>query len=151
MKLNAEQCLMMLVSGYKASFEDDVYDVVREMNLLCGDNVFDYDLDKDQIILTEMSKSLPHIRFEYDLEHFGGDYSGVGKLMFIPESVILLFVLGLREYQVEEFENGVKRAFEAYTGIDSQHIIQYSDDWFCHDGTEWIESNGYDIGEFNDN
>ena len=73
-------------------------------------------------------EKLPHIRVEYDIDYFGGDYAKIGKFAFIPEALC------------PAVYNTVEEAFEACTGIPRQHVIHYSsDERFFPDGTEWME------------
>lgn len=68
----------------------------------------------------------PHIRVEYDLEYYGGDYSKVGQFAYLHADT------------VEEI--GVEEAFRQATGIDPVHIIHYtSDEFFTAEGEEWVD------------
>lgn len=69
----------------------------------------------------------PHQKVEYDRAYFGGDYSGVGEFVFIPESVI-------------EQLGSVQAAFLEVTGIPAHHIINtYDDERFTSDGGVWAD------------
>ncbi len=56
-----------------------------------------------------------YVRVEYDEEFFGGDYSGVGNFAFVN----LIDINGL---------GSVETAFKQTTGIETIHIIHYSED-----------------------
>ena len=63
----------------------------------------------------------PHIRVEFDLNHWGGDYSHTGDFVFIPQSVYIRY--------------GIDTAFQAITHYNPQHIIQYDEDeLYTYDG-----------------
>lgn len=65
-----------------------------------------------------------HQKVEFDLNYFGGDYSGVGSFVYIPESAV-------------EEHGSIERAFIAVTGHAPQHIINtYDDERFTADGAE---------------
>lgn len=53
----------------------------------------------------------PHASFEYDLEYYGGDYSGVGEFAYVPLRLV--------------DELGPRRAFRQHTGHSPRHIIHY--------------------------
>lgn len=128
MRLNAQDQIEKLVAGYRASLEDDGGFIASEMNSQAGMDIFDYDDETDELVVAEGVDQLPHIRVEYDTEYFGGDYNRVGQFAFIPE--------GLYPFVYET----VEEAFEAYTGINRQHVVHYSsDERFFPDGTEWID------------
>jgi hypothetical protein len=128
MRLNAQDQIDRLVEGYRAALEDDVGFIASEVNSNAGADIFEYDDETDELVIAEGVDQLPHIRVEYDLEYFGGDYNKIGKFEFIPEA-LYPFVY-----------NTVEEAFEAYTGIPKQHVIHYSsDERFFPDGTEWVE------------
>ncbi len=66
----------------------------------------------------------PYIRFEYDLDFWGGDYSDVGDFAYVPAK------------RCEKI--GYERAFTEQTGIDAQHLIHYSpDELYDADGEFW--------------
>lgn len=70
---------------------------------------------------SHMSKLLC-VRFEYDMNYTGGNYSGVGQFAYVP-------IILCKDGNYEE-------AFRQYTGIDPIHIINYStDELFNEDGT----------------
>jgi hypothetical protein len=128
MRLNAQDQIDRLVEGYRAALEDDGGFIASEVNSNAGADIFEYDDETDELVIAEGVDQLPHIRVEYDLEYFGGDYNKIGKFEFIPEA-LYPFVY-----------NTVEEAFEAYTGIPKQHVIHYSsDERFFPDGTEWVE------------
>ena len=128
MRLDAAEQAEKLVAGYRASLEDDGGFIASEMNSQAGMDIFDYDDETDEIVIAEGVEKFPHIRVEYDTEYYGGDYNKVGQFAFIPE--------GLYPFVYPT----VEEAFEAYTGINRQHVIHYSsDERFFPDGTEWID------------
>lgn len=61
-----------------------------------------------------------HIQVEYDLQFWGGDYSGVGQFAYVPATLV--------------DELGVEEAFQAHTGIDPVHIVHYSLDELYTEG-----------------
>jgi len=61
-----------------------------------------------------LNKRQPCIRFEYDRNFFGGDYSDVGNFASVPVSLCAA--------------KGYKEAFESQTGVGRCHIIHYSQD-----------------------
>lgn len=66
------------------------------------------------------------MRFEYDEDYFGGDYTQVGDSKYIP----LWLVNRL----------GCEPAFYAFAELDPVHIItRYEDEWFDVDGGEWLK------------
>jgi hypothetical protein len=68
----------------------------------------------------------PHIRFEYDLDYAGGNYSKVGDFAYVPAELCLRL--------------GDEEAFEQHTGIDRIHIASYCpDELYDEDGNEWEE------------
>ena len=72
----------------------------------------------------------PCFKVEYDKEYYGGNYSKVGELVYIP----LLLVEGEDENEL------VKKAFTYMTELDSVHIVNYNlDEKFDSDGNEWEE------------
>ncbi len=76
--------------------------------------------------LLEPPKVEQYIQVEFDEEFFGGDYSGVGNFAFVK----LIDVNGL---------GSVEAAFKQTTGIETIHIIHYSED-------ELYDANGHLMG-----
>lgn len=127
MRLDARETIDKLVEGYRASLEDGGDFIESEFNSQCGADLFEYDHEADELVLREDLENHPHYRVEYDLDYWGGDYHKVGQFAFIPEGM---------EFAL----NSVEEAFEKLTGIDRQHIIQYSIfERFRPDGMEFQE------------
>jgi hypothetical protein len=84
--------------------------------------------DSEEGYLTIKAKKLsgtydkePHIQVEYDLDYWGGEYSGCGDFAYIPSSI----------YQGRT----LNEAFELVTGFSPEHIIHYSsDEDYTYDG-----------------
>lgn len=57
----------------------------------------------------------PHIQVEYDEDFWGGDYDGVGDLIYVKMS------------EADRL-GSVEAAFKALIGIDAVHMIHYSED-----------------------
>lgn len=70
---------------------------------------------KEVEIKEEKDDDKHFIQVEYDKTFFGGDYSGVGDYALIHVSLVKPY-------------GGVPAAFKAETGIDTVHIIHYSED-----------------------
>jgi hypothetical protein len=76
-----------------------------------------------------------HIRVEYDPLYTGGDYEGVGQVVFIPLSLIEELA-----NQDQDGDDGVELAFTKQTTMDCMHIISYTlDEHYNQDG-ELVES-----------
>jgi len=76
-----------------------------------------------------------HIRVEYDPLYTGGDYEGVGQVVFIPLSLIEELAK-----QDPDGDDGVELAFTKQTTMDCMHIISYTlDEHYNQDG-ELVES-----------
>ena len=68
------------------------------------------------------------IRVEYDLEFFGGDYSGVGSFAYVPLA------------DIGHTPDAVEAAFKKLTGHNPVHIIHYCpDETFDENGKPWRE------------
>lgn len=63
-----------------------------------------------------------HIKVEYDTRYTGGDYSGVGEMVYIPVSLIA------ECGKHTSMDDAVDLAFRKQTHIDSMHIIHYTTD-----------------------
>lgn len=59
-----------------------------------------------------------HIRVEYALDFFGGNYNSVGNFVYIPLTLI------------GKGKDAVEKAFEKRTGHKRVHIIHYSESEF---------------------
>lgn len=71
------------------------------------------------------SSDQPHLRVEYDLAYFGGDYGNTGDFAYIPVPLV-------------DRCGSVEQAFRNDTGHDPVHIVHYSEDeHFDQDGDEW--------------
>lgn len=119
MKLNASEWADKLAKIYRATLEDGEF-LASEMNIAVGADLFKY--ENNEIVIAKGVENLPHLRVEYDLEYFGGDYDNNGQFAFVPVA-LCSFIF-----------DTVEEAFEAYTGINRQHIIHYSDEWFFLNG-----------------
>jgi len=128
MRFRAQEIIDRMVEGYRASLEDDGGFVESEFNSQVGADLFEYDTDTDELVLVEAEvRKTPHIRVEYDLAYYGGDYSGVGQFVLIPEGLTFAF-------------SGVEEAFEKVTGYNRRHMVHYStDERFDADGMEFLE------------
>ncbi len=62
----------------------------------------------------------PCLEVEYDEEHRGGDYSGVGKKVMLPVSLI--------DEMGNISSDEVGSAFNKVTGLDPIHIVHYSNE-----------------------
>jgi hypothetical protein len=78
----------------------------------------------------EAIEHLPCRKVEYDVTYFGGDYAGVGSMVYLPVALIEAHT----PYNVSD-DDGVRRAFQAATGIDPVHIVSYTtDELFTFEG-----------------
>lgn len=72
-------------------------------------------------LLDSLLNNVECFRVEYDLDYFGGDYSGTGKFVYVPEDT--------------EGINDKAKLFQMMTGIDPAHIIHLtSDECYALDG-----------------
>lgn len=76
-----------------------------------------------------------HVRVEYDPLYTGGDYQGVGKVVFIPLSLIEELAK-----QDPDSDDGVELAFTKITGMDCMHIVSYTLDEHYNQNGERVES-----------
>ena len=79
--------------------------------------------DGDDSILEYIRDNIVCRKVEYDTSFFGGDYSGVGNMVYIPDDDDF----GLRV--------DIKEVFQRMTGIDPVHIVHVSlDEEYTFDG-----------------
>lgn len=65
------------------------------------------------------------VRVEYDLNYHGGDYSGVGRFVYLPED-------GLDD-------DNIGQRFQKKTGYGPEHIIHYSFDELYDEKEELVD------------
>lgn len=71
----------------------------------------------------------PHVRIEFDMDYYGGDYTSVGQHAYVPEALIDL--LG----------GDVAAALAKFKRIDPVHMVGYS-------GDERFDADGEPLEEF---
>ncbi|MBY0240066.1 MAG: hypothetical protein K2X55_12195 [Burkholderiaceae bacterium] len=65
----------------------------------------------------------PHVCVEYDMNFYGGNYSSIGKHVYVPEALVDLV------------DGNVAAAFSKFTRIDAVHMVSYvGDQRFGGDG-----------------
>ena len=105
-----------------AAFAEDVADIIgwwcvniREDMLCDGKGYPGFGAVRFEVLVMQDC-----LEVEYDTEHRGGDYSGVGKKVMIPVS--LIDELGCIA------SDDVGTAFNKITGLDPIHIVHYSNE-----------------------
>jgi hypothetical protein len=90
-------------------------------------DVSDWSLEKCREYLEDQGVGIPGIpveciAVEYDPEYTGGDYDGTGETVYLPVSKI-------GEHDTEDAHDiAVWSAFKEATGLDSIHIVHYSNE-----------------------
>jgi hypothetical protein len=65
----------------------------------------------------------PHVKVEFDMSYYGGNYAGIGTHVYVPESLIDLM------------DGDVAAAFSKFARIDAVHMVSYTaDERFDADG-----------------
>lgn len=117
MRLKAVDCIAKLVENYKACLENDADFIVSEINKNSEANIFEYDVEVDEIVLNGDVSNVPHIRVEY---------GETNQFKYVPAALCMCLF------------NNFAKAFGAYTGIPESRIISYEfNKYYYFDGREW--------------
>lgn len=81
------------------------------------------------------------IKVEYDLAFTGGDYSGFGRMFYVPVASIEAAAAELEKSGADDQSEdaAVHLAFSQYSGIEAIHIVHYTSDEFFNQYGDEIE------------
>jgi len=127
LKISCKQAERTLLKSYLETLQDGDELATEYSKLSNYGDLFRYDENDDTLVINEDKvKDVPHILFEYDETYSGGDYNGVGQVVYIPEPLLVYF-------------KSCEDLFQWYTKLDKNHIITYFNELYDFEGNLFDE------------